>query len=512
VATPKLDGWHARWDPARGELLTRSGAPLLVPKDADSVHPLTRELRARAADLRLEGEAYAASDWRERRRAADTASLRRTTRPLFLWVFDAPDAPGRLRERLELARRRLAGLALVRVVPASDDPRALFEAVRAAGGEGIVARDDAPYGEGRGFKIKPSWDATALVLHRTGASVSCVVPKADGALARGTTLNLAARDRGLRPGDRVAFRYRGVHPKTGRPTFATLERLVEAAEAGPSGEPAVAWRCVGSNDATYVVHRDHRGRFGCSRVGEDGARAPDMSFATSRRRLGLSRGSTCKHVVAARAHEIGDRGRALNAEWRRTGSSLSREEFADRLSRSECAWVEVLGEEVGPRCAGSPEAADPAGPGTRAPGKAIDTQSQPRRSRTQTMWPVTRIAPSKAGRRGGGGRLAGGGCGCGDDDDDHESGSYYADGDLPGVLSGGAHCSWSATQEEEEKDGKKGGKKGSKKGGVLSGAGHCGGHRRRKKVRWEDEEMAREGAPAATWPLTREAGARPYPK
>lgn len=162
LVSEKLDGVRAWWDGAT--LRTRTGRPIIAPNEL---------LAALPPGFALDGELYAGRgalhrvQLAVRGQSADWAGVR-------YHVFDAPEVAGGFAERLEAAREESLGRsALILPVP---HEKALgrrwiaerFASVRAAGGEGLVARmPDAPYRwslrDGGTLKIKARPDSPLLL-------------------------------------------------------------------------------------------------------------------------------------------------------------------------------------------------------------------------------------------------------------------------------------------------------------------------------------------------------------
>ena len=141
-ATEKLDGCRAWWDGAA--LWSRSGRPIKAPPD------LLAEL---PAGIALDGELYAGPGTRE----AVAAAMRNGRWPdgARFVVFDAPDQPGDLAQRLAAAAPRFARLRRVKIiapqiVATRIDAADLLHTVTRAGGEGLMLHaPGTPYTPGR---------------------------------------------------------------------------------------------------------------------------------------------------------------------------------------------------------------------------------------------------------------------------------------------------------------------------------------------------------------------------
>ena len=245
VATEKLDGCRAIWDPTHADgpgFRSRSGSHTVPPPSFAALLPL---------DMRLDGEL-----WAGRRNFARVGRLMGSRSldggrwhdvawgSLTYVVFDAPFAGsgglGYL-ERLDVARERLASMASERVVVVPTMPVAnakakdeLLKRVIDAGGEGLVlwkahAKWRAGSSESRDVLKAKDWlDAEAIVLDNKPApsvsnlpTVLCRVLNAPNADTSGTfELTRAREDSPLPPGTILTFCYRQISQDTGQPTVA----------------------------------------------------------------------------------------------------------------------------------------------------------------------------------------------------------------------------------------------------------------------------------------------------
>ena len=242
LMSEKLDGVRGFWDGKR--LLSRNAYPFTPPPD------FTRDFPPFA----LDGELFS-----ERGRFAEISAAVRTVgdpwQGIRLHVFDVPDAPGGLLERLQQAKDWLAAHPTCRFtvieqrpVGSLDEARRFLEEVEAKGGEGVVFRDpNVPYQAGRsaGFlKWKSVYDDECVVVaHHPGkgkyaglmGAVSC--ENARGRFRIGSGWQDADRREPPAVGARITYRYRGF-TKKGLPRFATYLRPAE--EAGDKGKGPAA--------------------------------------------------------------------------------------------------------------------------------------------------------------------------------------------------------------------------------------------------------------------------------
>ncbi|OAM29060.1 DNA ligase [Eikenella longinqua] len=224
----KLDGVRAYWDGQK--LISRQGHPFSPPAG------FTRDF----PPFPLDGELYSRHGAFEqisatvRRSGSDWSGIK-------LHVFDAPQAPGNLYQRLELVRRHLAAhpranIALIPQTPARniEHARQFLRQIENQGGEGVMLRNpDTPYQGGRSsnlLKLKSAHDAECTVTaHHEGkgrntgllGAVSC--RNELGEFRIGSGFKDADRRNPPPIGSRITYKYRGFTAK-GTPRFATYLR------------------------------------------------------------------------------------------------------------------------------------------------------------------------------------------------------------------------------------------------------------------------------------------------
>lgn len=224
----KLDGVRAYWDGRR--LLSRQGHPFTPPPG------FTRDF----PPYPLDGELYSRRGAFEQISAA-VRSANGNWSGIKLHVFDAPQAPGNLYQRLALVERHLAAhpranIVLIRQTPARniEHARQFLRQIEAQGGEGVMLRNPAPpYQGGRSsnlLKLKSAHDAECTVTaHHPGkgrnegllGAVSCRNELGEFRISSG----FKDADRRNPPpvGSRITYQYRGFTAK-GTPRFATYLR------------------------------------------------------------------------------------------------------------------------------------------------------------------------------------------------------------------------------------------------------------------------------------------------
>lgn len=237
LMSEKLDGVRGFWDGR--QLFSRNGYAFSPPPGFTKDFP----------PFALDGELFSGRG----RFAEISAALRTAKDPwqgITLHVFDVPDAPGGLVQRLQKAKDWLARHPHCRFtvieqkpVHSLEEARSFLAEVEAQGGEGVVFRDpDLPYQAGRhaGFlKWKRVFDDECrVVAHHPGrgkyaglmGAVSC--ENRLGRFRIGSGWKEADRRNPPAIGTRISYRYRGF-TKKGLPRFATYLRPGEEGE--PSG-------------------------------------------------------------------------------------------------------------------------------------------------------------------------------------------------------------------------------------------------------------------------------------
>ncbi|WP_456380699.1 DNA ligase [Hydrogenimonas sp.] len=228
VMSEKLDGIRAYWDGRR--LLFRSGRVIHAPEWFTRDYP----------PFPIDGEL-----WSRRGDFATISSIVREKVPSARWhllrhyIFDVPNAPGGLFERLKRVEPYVG--ETIRIVPQYPvrDARALqlfLEKVERLGGEGVVVRDPrAPYVAGRSatiLKVKRFRDDECTVVGYTegkgryrGKVGALVCRLSDGTIFKiGSGLDLATRENPPPPGTVVTFRYKEL-THHGKPRFPVYLRI-----------------------------------------------------------------------------------------------------------------------------------------------------------------------------------------------------------------------------------------------------------------------------------------------
>ena len=230
----KYDGVRAYWDGR--QLRTRGGEAIAAPAWFTARWPATP----------LDGELWAG---RGRFEQAQSAVARQQPddaqwRGLRYMVFDLPTHPSSFDERLGELNGLVASIdeTWVQAVPqrkvGSDaELQALMRQVVRGGGEGLMLhRGDSLYRAGRGddlLKLKPHEDAEARVVDHlpgqgkyAGRLGALLVETPEGQrFALGSGLTDALRRDPPRVGSWVTYRYRGLHPGSGLPRFASFVRV-----------------------------------------------------------------------------------------------------------------------------------------------------------------------------------------------------------------------------------------------------------------------------------------------
>ena len=224
----KLDGVRAYWDGRK--LISRQGHPFSPPAG------FTRDF----PPYPLDGELYSRRGAFEQISAA-VRSANGDWSGIKLHVFDAPQAPGNLYQRLALVQRHLAAhpQAKIAVIPQTrvrDAAHAqqFLRQIEAQGGEGVMLRNpNIPYQGGRSdnlLKLKSAHDAECTVTaHHKGkgrnagllGAVSC--RNETGEFRIGSGFKDADRRNPPPIGSRITYKYRGFTAK-GTPRFATYLR------------------------------------------------------------------------------------------------------------------------------------------------------------------------------------------------------------------------------------------------------------------------------------------------
>ena len=225
----KLDGVRAFWNTR--QLLSRNGYAFAPPPD------FTRDFPPFAVD----GELYSGRGQFEQISAA-VRSSRGDWSQLKLHVFDVPQAPGNLYERLAMLQQWLDAHPQARIVCIAQRPvrdfaqvQSFLREVEAGGGEGVMLRDpNAPYRGGRSdqlLKLKRQHDAECTVTaHHPGkgrlagrlGAFSC--RNEFGEFRIGSGLSDAERSHPPPVGTVITYRYRGFTAK-GLPRFPTYVRV-----------------------------------------------------------------------------------------------------------------------------------------------------------------------------------------------------------------------------------------------------------------------------------------------
>jgi len=150
-------------------------------------------------------------------------------------VFDAPSAAGGLLERLDAARRALAGFPTARVqvvsaVPCEDAAAVgrLLTRAEALGGEGLILRDSRPsFRPGRQeglLKVKRFYSGVCKVIGQVPGKDSVVVSTVE----YGSLFDISAHSRRLPTGTILTYEYPGLN-NCGMPRFAgKIKRVHEA--------------------------------------------------------------------------------------------------------------------------------------------------------------------------------------------------------------------------------------------------------------------------------------------
>ena len=241
----KYDGVRALWDGQ--QLRTRGGERIAAPAWFTTGWPAEP----------LDGELWAG---RGRFEQVQSAAARQQPdeqawRTLRYMVFDAPAHPGTFDERL----RALAGLvaridqawvlaAPQRKLATEAELQALLRDVVRGGGEGLMLRRGTSlHRAGRGddlLKLKTHDDAEARVVahlpgkgRHAGRLGALLVQTPEGRrFSLGTGFTEAQRENPPPVGSWVTYRYRGLHPGSGLPRFASFMRVrADEARFRPQG-------------------------------------------------------------------------------------------------------------------------------------------------------------------------------------------------------------------------------------------------------------------------------------
>lgn len=229
LMSEKLDGVRAYWDGKR--LLSRQGYAFTPPPGFTRHFP----------PYPLDGELYSGRGRFEAISAA-VRSARGDWSDIRFYVFDVPEAPGGLRQRLAVLAGRLKtqpapNIRIIEQHTVRDGHHAQewMRQIVARGGEGVILRHpDAPYGSGRSshyLKLKPQQDAECVVVrHHEGkgkyqgrlGSLTC--RNEAGEFKIGSGFKDADRSRPPPVGSTITYRYRGLTAK-GLPRFTTYLRI-----------------------------------------------------------------------------------------------------------------------------------------------------------------------------------------------------------------------------------------------------------------------------------------------
>lgn len=232
LMSEKLDGVRGYW--TGDELISRQGQRLSPPAYFTAQFP----------PFAIDGEL-----WSGRNQFEKIASITKSFKgdgweQLKLQVFDVPDAPGNLPNRLQKLRDYLADnpspyIEIIEQIPIKDYShlQAFLKEVENKGGEGVVVRNpEAPYERKRSqqiLKLKPTYDEECTVIaHHPGrgqfanvlGSITCENQR--GTFKIGSGFNLQERTNPPPIGSRITYKYRGL-TANGKPRFATYWRSAQ---------------------------------------------------------------------------------------------------------------------------------------------------------------------------------------------------------------------------------------------------------------------------------------------
>ena len=245
VMSEKLDGVRAYWDGAR--LISRQGNVFRAPPYFTHGFP----------PFPVDGELFSRRGEFERIAAIVRSGEDKGWHSLKLHVFDVPQAPGDLRQRLGvlekyLQERPAAHITVIPQYPVGHRAhlQAFLQAVEQQGGEGVIVRDPAaPYTAGRSrqmLKLKRTLDdECTVVAHHAGkgrhqgrlGALSC--RNARGVFRIGAGFSDADRENPPPIGSLITYRHRGF-TKNGIPRFAAFWRVRADAAAGHAAMPVPA--------------------------------------------------------------------------------------------------------------------------------------------------------------------------------------------------------------------------------------------------------------------------------
>lgn len=212
LASEMLDGVRAYWD---GKVLySRLGVPINIPES----------FRAELPPFAIDGELYT-----KKRDYVNISNIVMAPTPSPAWnaisynVFDVPDAPGGLMQRLSVMERYLMAnpkIKQIRIVQqirikSEEQLAKMFKHITSNGGEGVVVRDpDAPYiraKSNKNLKYKAYSDAecevVGVLLAEAGKSgvIDCRLP--NGKLFK---MSLHQKKKPPKVGDFVTYAYHSV--------------------------------------------------------------------------------------------------------------------------------------------------------------------------------------------------------------------------------------------------------------------------------------------------------------
>ncbi|PJG84175.1 DNA ligase [Caviibacterium pharyngocola] len=232
VMSEKLDGVRGYWDGQ--QLFTRQNNILTPPSYFIKDFP----------PFAIDGELFS-----ERNRFEEISAIVRSQKDkgwesLKLYVFDVPNAPGNLFERLSLLKDYLhihptPYIRIIEQIPIRNAAhiRQFLAQVEAQQGEGVVLRNpNAPYETKRSsqiLKLKTALDEECEVIaHHQGkgqfenmlGSLTCKNHR--GVFRIGSGFNFSDRTNPPPIGSTITYKYRGIN-KNGLPKFATYWRKKE---------------------------------------------------------------------------------------------------------------------------------------------------------------------------------------------------------------------------------------------------------------------------------------------
>lgn len=229
VMSEKLDGVRGYWDGKN--LITRQNQRLNPPDYFTKDFP----------PFAIDGEIFSHSNEFERISSIVRSKEDKGWHQLKLHVFDAPNAPGNLFERLAVLEAYLKQhptdyIQIIPQIPIKNQQHIqdFLAEVEAKKGEGIVLRNpNAPYENKRSnqiLKLKTTLDEECTVVeHHRGTgqfanvmgAISCENHR--GKFRIGSGFNLAERENPPAIGSTITYKYRGL-TKSGKPRFATYWR------------------------------------------------------------------------------------------------------------------------------------------------------------------------------------------------------------------------------------------------------------------------------------------------